>query len=622
MGIQINGQTDTISAVDNNFSLAGNVSIGGTLTYEDVTSVDAVGLSTFQAGIQLDDSITHLGDTDTKIRFPADDTITVETAGSERLRITSAGLVGINTTDPQKTLHVASASANSFGIVRISGQNRGGQLEFATDATKTAGIYSPTNSNELIFFTSSSETERLRIASDGNIGIGTDNPSDELSVVSSLTTDSVLRLQGGTSAGKGSGIRLMKGASAVGYIGPESWLFGSANTSNTLVISQNAQANLSITSAGNIGVGGLTNPGALLSIPAGESNTPRLAIESAVDDNDFTITQYEDGNGTYTMLGQNVKLNSDGNNTILDSGHRTAGILLDARNHGAITFLTGAANAVVESIKINQYGGLKVFNASSNISGTDIGALYFNTLEKRLKVYNGNAWSNTDIASDPYWSSVVLLIQGASTITDASGRHTLSLNGNASTSTTHTSPVGNSHTIRLCSGNASDYLNVQSNLGDFRLDDSDWTFEYWVRIVDTGTSYFHIFSADGQNARGTFKGYSASSTIDSMYFYSSQGSGLSHNTNSTFTHNAWMHVAWEFDDSADDFRLYIGGVLRETNTSMTFQGGNPVHAYFGRNVNQTNEHLEFYIDNIRWTRGVCRYNGTNFSPPTSPYPTS
>ena len=110
---------------------------------------------------------------------------------------------------------------------------------------------------------------------------------------------------------------------------------------------------LRITSAGNIGVGGLTNPGALLSIPAGESNTPRLAIESAVDDNDFTITQYEDGNGTYTMLGQNVKLNSGGNTTVLDSGHRTAGILLDARNHGAITFLTGAANAATENVKID-----------------------------------------------------------------------------------------------------------------------------------------------------------------------------------------------------------------------------------------------------------------------------
>ena len=53
MGIQINGQTDTISAVDNNFSLAGNVSIGGTLTYEDVTSVDSVGLITARGGLNV-----------------------------------------------------------------------------------------------------------------------------------------------------------------------------------------------------------------------------------------------------------------------------------------------------------------------------------------------------------------------------------------------------------------------------------------------------------------------------------------------------------------------------------------------------------------------------------------
>ena len=287
-------------------------------------------------------------------------------------------------------------------------------------------------------------------------------------------------------------------------------------------------------------------------------------------------------------------------------------------NGGYMRLYTNA----VERIRINQYGGLKLFNASSNISGTDTGALFYNTLEKRVKVYNGNTWTNTDIASDPYWSNVVLLIAGASTITDASGRHTLSLNGNAQTSTTHTSPVGNTHTIRLCSGSSGDYLNVQSNLGDFRLDDSDWTFEYWVRIVDTASGYFHIFTADGQSSRGTFKGYSPSSSITSMYFYSSQGNGISHGTSGNMPHNTWMHVAWEFDDSADDFRLYIGGVLRETNTSMTFQGGNPSYAYFGRNHNNTNESQEFYIDNIRWTRGVCRYNGSNFTPPTSPYPTT
>ena len=75
------------------------VSIAGTLSYEDVTNVDSVGLATFQAEIEIDDSITHLGDTNTKIRFPANDTFTVETNGSEALRIDSGGqqLVGVKT---------------------------------------------------------------------------------------------------------------------------------------------------------------------------------------------------------------------------------------------------------------------------------------------------------------------------------------------------------------------------------------------------------------------------------------------------------------------------------------------------------------------------------------------
>ena len=69
----------------------GEVSIGGTLTYEDVTNVDSVGIVTARSGIHIDDSITHIGDTNTKIRFPAADTITAETGGSERLRIDSSG---------------------------------------------------------------------------------------------------------------------------------------------------------------------------------------------------------------------------------------------------------------------------------------------------------------------------------------------------------------------------------------------------------------------------------------------------------------------------------------------------------------------------------------------------
>jgi len=121
------------------------------------------GISTINAEISVG--------TGTSISSPATNELALGTNDAERLRITSAGLVGINTNNPQKTLHVNSSVDNSFGIVRISGKNRGGQLEFCTDATKTAGIYSPTSSNELVFFTSSSETERLRISSGGIVTI-------------------------------------------------------------------------------------------------------------------------------------------------------------------------------------------------------------------------------------------------------------------------------------------------------------------------------------------------------------------------------------------------------------------------------------------------------------------
>ena len=52
------------------------------------------------------DKIVHTGDTDTAIRFPAADTISAETGGSERLRITGIGSVGIGTDNIQALLHV------------------------------------------------------------------------------------------------------------------------------------------------------------------------------------------------------------------------------------------------------------------------------------------------------------------------------------------------------------------------------------------------------------------------------------------------------------------------------------------------------------------------------------
>ena len=49
------------------------------------------GTGSFTGDVDIADKIIHTGDTNTAIRFPAADTFTVETAGSERFRISSTG---------------------------------------------------------------------------------------------------------------------------------------------------------------------------------------------------------------------------------------------------------------------------------------------------------------------------------------------------------------------------------------------------------------------------------------------------------------------------------------------------------------------------------------------------
>ena len=51
MGVQINGDTGNVIATKGTFS--GDVGIGGTLTYEDVTKVDSIGIITARNGIKI-----------------------------------------------------------------------------------------------------------------------------------------------------------------------------------------------------------------------------------------------------------------------------------------------------------------------------------------------------------------------------------------------------------------------------------------------------------------------------------------------------------------------------------------------------------------------------------------
>jgi len=140
--------TFTSVSVNRNGDLTvpGTISIGGTLTYEDVTSIDSVGIVTARSGVRINgggltiigdttglkasgistfggsvgiaDSIIHTGDTNTSIRFPANDTFTVETGGTERIRINSSGNFGVATASPAQKFHVYGNSGTHSNSTR------------------------------------------------------------------------------------------------------------------------------------------------------------------------------------------------------------------------------------------------------------------------------------------------------------------------------------------------------------------------------------------------------------------------------------------------------------------------------------------------------------------------
>ena len=83
------------------FFNGGNVGIG---TTSPATTLQVNGLISANQG--AGNGYTFVGDLDTSIERPAQNTITLITAGNERMRITSAGNVGIGTTSPGQKLDV------------------------------------------------------------------------------------------------------------------------------------------------------------------------------------------------------------------------------------------------------------------------------------------------------------------------------------------------------------------------------------------------------------------------------------------------------------------------------------------------------------------------------------
>ena len=110
------------------------------------------------------------------------DPVFLETSNIRRVTITSAGLVGIGTTAPLATFSV---KTGTDAIINFTTMSSEAALETSNDAG-LANVTMRYRAADHKFFIGGSE--KVRIASDGNVGIGTDNPSDDLSILSTANS--------------------------------------------------------------------------------------------------------------------------------------------------------------------------------------------------------------------------------------------------------------------------------------------------------------------------------------------------------------------------------------------------------------------------------------------------
>jgi hypothetical protein len=142
-----------------------------------------------------------------------------ETSGSERLRISSTGEVGIGTSAPVAntplTLQAASGYTDLLWLKSV-GTNIDSRINFAPTGTGIAQLNNTTGTGIALQI---SGAEKMRLDASGNLGLGTSVPEELLELSSSNTTGGQLLMEStGSSSGNYAGMRFkIAGGSNGGY---------------------------------------------------------------------------------------------------------------------------------------------------------------------------------------------------------------------------------------------------------------------------------------------------------------------------------------------------------------------------------------------------------------------
>jgi hypothetical protein len=303
MGIQINGQTDTISATDGSLNIAGTVAVNVTGDATGLTGTPniTVGVITASSAV-ISGDLTVNGTTTTldtivtevdKLEVGANNTnvavaITQSGSGdilrlydgaSRVVTVADGGNIGIGSETPQASLDIAKTTP----VIRFTDTDAGQYAELLNSGSSFYISADRGNGgNGDIIFRSGGTSEKVRIKSDGKVGIGTDNPTRKLDVeiqTASGALGSVLNSHPiaefiNLSAGAARGLEI--GAPPDGFLSPV-YLKVSGTSSRFAILDASNDENFTILESGNVGIG-TDNPQTHLHV-FDASSTGRIRIQ-------------------------------------------------------------------------------------------------------------------------------------------------------------------------------------------------------------------------------------------------------------------------------------------------------------------------------------------------------
>ena len=177
----ISGASAILHLVDTNDNPNYRVqNIGGTFQIYDATtdtarlSIASGGAATISGDLTIPDKIIHSGDTNTAIRFPSADTVSMEVAGSEGFKVDGNGTTVTTTTDASLFINTTNSSGSHIRF-QTSGTTKtfAGQAQGISGTLGGANDFGLRSAGKINFATNDNSTKRLEIETGGDVKVST-----------------------------------------------------------------------------------------------------------------------------------------------------------------------------------------------------------------------------------------------------------------------------------------------------------------------------------------------------------------------------------------------------------------------------------------------------------------